>query len=160
MATINQEALLGNLREIGQRAQVLCGRYFEQSEIVGIDYTSVFTTEGAEYEELCETAATLSDNIYTKRGEIYRIRDKDIAGSLPSAIIRVSEPADIQLLGCTDMIPVNFESARTKLLDIGYEEKSKWLNGQDYTIIEIADHELGVSIYLPSKRMTVVMGIA
>ncbi len=159
MTISTQEAFLDSVRDVDQQVEMLGRRYFKQGDVVGIDYLSVFTTESTQYEEWCVAAASLGARVAEKRGGIFRINEGAIRGLL-SSIVRISEPGDASLRGCGDIIPANFEIARDILLDAGFQEKPKSLNGQDYTIIEVTDYEVGVSLYLPSVRMTDIMGIA
>ena len=159
MTTVAQEALICRAQDVGQRSHVLGNKVLAPNILIGIDYLSIFTRGQSEYEELSVAAVALGAKVYEKRGGVYRIDNEDIAQTLPSRIIRVSEPADTQLDGCADMITADFELSKRLLIAAGYHEKPKSLNGHDYTIIEVADPDLGVSIYLPSERITTIMGI-
>lgn len=154
--TTGGELLLQRVEEIGKRTDVLCRHVFGQSQPLGIDYLSVFTVTGPEYEELSVAAAGLGSKVGEKRGGVYRVVTEH---ALPTRLIRVCQPTETEQLGCVDVIPANFGQAREVLIAAGYQEKSKSLNGHDYTIIEAADKDLAVSIYVPSAQITKIMGI-
>jgi hypothetical protein len=154
-----QEALIERAQRIGQRSYILGSRVIKPNTLHGIDYLSIFTRGQSEHEELSVAAAALGAKVYEKRGGVYRIEDEDIAQTLPSRIIRVSEPADTQLNGCADIITADFELTKRSLLAAGYHEKPKSFDDHDYTIIEVADPDLGIAIYLPSEPITRIMGI-
>jgi hypothetical protein len=157
--SVSAETLIGRVQQVGQLAQLVSDRLIGTNKLVGLDYISIFTRERDEFEELGVAAAALGTKVYEKRGGVYLVEDEDVVQAIPSSVIRISEPADTQLLGCADIVPANFRAARGILLAAGHEEKPKSLNGHDYTIIEVTNQDLGVSIYLPSERMTRIMGI-
>lgn len=159
MAHTSHERLVDISQDVSRRSLILSNRLLGAKALLGLDYVSIFTKTQTEYEELSVAASSLGTKVYDKRGGVYSIKNEAFASTLASPILRVSEPGDTQLIGCADVVPVSFEESREVLLDAGYEEKQKSLHGQEYTIIEIVDFELGVAMYLPSLQMTRVMDI-
>lgn len=158
MTTRGQEKLRNTVGEIHARTRQLIGRLFKLGDLVCIDYASIFTSYLVEHEELCAAAVALGNQVAAKRGGVYRINPQSSQG-WPSPIVRISEPAETELIGCVDVVPRDFEACRAVLLGAGYTERDRRFNGQDYTIIGVADPELNVAIYLPSRRLTGIMGI-
>lgn len=153
-----QESLLQHVRQVSQRVRIVYGRYLRQSDVIGIDYISIFTSDTAEYSERYLAAAALGNKVGEKRGDIFKLNDETRA-ALPTNLIRVCEPTEMQQLGCADIIPADYSVVRGQLITAGFNEVQKSLDGTEYGIIAVEAPDLGVSMYVPSLRIMRLIGI-
>ncbi len=150
----SQEVLLQSITTIKERSLRLAYQHLGPEDVSGIDYYSVFCADQPNYDALCNAAAELGEWVANKRGDVYRLDNV-----VDKPIVRISQPGDVALIGCADLIPVDYAFASTQLTNAGHTELTKEFNGAEYKIIGITDPEIGVAIYLPSQPLTRVMGI-
>ena len=144
---MNSEVLY-RAREVEDRVERLAAKLLGSEEPIGIDYVSVFTNDEAEYERLCMSASIDGAKIYEKNGDIYKFT----IGTKPM-FVRIGKPMDSELIGCGDIFVPDYQKISKKLIELGYSEASKSLEGVDYTIIAVPDQISEVALYLPSKRI-------
>jgi hypothetical protein len=158
--TAEQTDFLSIVAEVGQRATTLFGRYFRTERAIEIDYLSLYTKQTKDFVRLCATAAGLGEVVAHKNGPVYQL-DEAAAAELPTDIVRVREPSESGLIGCADFVTRNYWSMRQQVIDEpACIETAKDAGDLRYAILELADPDLKVAIYLPSERMTqTVMGL-
>jgi len=81
---------------------------------------------------------------------------------LRTRLIRLCRPPEglQRQLGCADVIPADFDLARDRLAAAGFDAVTKSLDGQEYAIIPVEAPDLQVSLYVPSIRITELMGLS
>jgi hypothetical protein len=143
--------LLERSKSVSQMALTLFSRYFEMA--AEADYLTVFTTQASERQQLDSEAEKMGQSIGNKNGQVYRLFDEHTAG-LSTNVVRVRDPKETDQIGCADFVVADYLRIKERAINLpGFTEVNKTTDGISYSIIELADPALRVSIFLPSIRM-------
>lgn len=152
MSSRNHEtSFLETTRTVADRTAGLFRRLRGETAEPVFDYISLFPGDETEFQEMNRQAQTFGKVVFDKNGPVYRLTQSD-AGSLPTRIVRVRNPQPGErLIGCADFVVDDYIETRNGL---ARSDRYREIHKEGYDIIEVANPELGVSVYFPSMRMT------